>query len=199
VSGFDVLDVDPRHGGDESLAKLEAEHGKLPDTVEALTGGGGRHILFKHREGVRSSAGHLPGLDVRGDGGYVVVAPSIHETGREYAWEASSQPGEVELSEWPVWLLQALQNTNGKVNGGPDSGKIQEGQRHVSLMRWAGSMRRPGMSEEAIAAALLVENAARCEPPLSEPEVGDVARSACRYEPAIPATSVRPVCGPHTY
>src|SRR5262249_25152420 len=48
LSGFIGLDVDPRHRGDESLAALEREHGKLPATVEAGTGGGGRHLLFAH-------------------------------------------------------------------------------------------------------------------------------------------------------
>src|SRR5690606_12483269 len=46
-SGLWVLDVDPRNGGDDSLATLTAEHGALPDTVEAITGGGGRHLLFR--------------------------------------------------------------------------------------------------------------------------------------------------------
>src|SRR5215472_5550775 len=41
-----VLDVDPRHGGNETLAELERQHGALPDTAEVLTGGGGRHIYF---------------------------------------------------------------------------------------------------------------------------------------------------------
>ena len=45
-SGLAVLDVDPRHGGDDSLAALEREHGALPHTIEAITGGGGRHVYF---------------------------------------------------------------------------------------------------------------------------------------------------------
>lgn len=91
ASGFDVLDVDPRHGGEESLAELEAKQGRLPATIEAISGGGGRHVLFKHREGVRNATGFLPGLDVRGEGGYVLVAPSNHHSGRQYAWELSSR------------------------------------------------------------------------------------------------------------
>jgi hypothetical protein len=107
ASGFDVLDVDPRHGGEEALAELELLHGKLPATVEAITGGGGRHILFRHREGIANKVGFLPGLDVRGDGGYILAAPSGHASGRRYQW--GSRPGEVELAEWPVWLQELVQ------------------------------------------------------------------------------------------
>ncbi|WP_238180277.1 bifunctional DNA primase/polymerase, partial [Methylobacterium haplocladii] len=73
-----VLDVDPRHGGDASLDALEAEHGPLPETTRALTGGGGQHIFFRPPAGIeiRNSAGDkgglAPGLDIRGAGGYVV-------------------------------------------------------------------------------------------------------------------------------
>ncbi len=79
-SGIVVIDIDPGHGGYESLAELINQHGKLPDTPVARTGGGGEHLFFKHPNiEVRNSAGRIgPGIDVRGDGGYVVGAPSIH-------------------------------------------------------------------------------------------------------------------------
>jgi hypothetical protein len=92
VSGCDVLDIDPRHGGEISLEELESQYGKLPETAEQLTGGGGRHLLFRHQEGVGCKVGILPGIDVRGDGGYILVAPSNHISGRRYAWEESSRP-----------------------------------------------------------------------------------------------------------
>src|SRR5882724_7672342 len=76
----DVIDVDPRHGGDERLAALEREHGPLPDTAEVLTGGGGRHIHF--RPG-RAPLGKqvAEGIDVKGPGGYVLLPPSSHVSG----------------------------------------------------------------------------------------------------------------------
>lgn len=115
LSGVFALDVDPGHGGDDTLATLEAQHGKLPDTVEAITGGGGRHLLFRWPElaegqDLRNSAGRLGlGLDIRGEGGQIVVAPSVHpDTGRRYEWEASSRPGEQAIAEAPAWLLALL-------------------------------------------------------------------------------------------
>lgn len=87
ASGLDVLDVDSRHDGETSLATLEERYGPPLVTAVALTGGGGRHLYFLHVPKVRNSAGRLgPGLDVRGEGGYVVLPPSLHVTGRRYRW-----------------------------------------------------------------------------------------------------------------
>ncbi len=184
ASGFDVLDVDPRHGGDESLAELEGAHGKLPETVEALTGGGGRHILFKHRDGIRNSTGRHPGLDVRGEGGYIVVAPSLHESGIRYEWELSSRPGEIDIGEWPDRVLIEFSKHNGHGNGSvlAVEGDIPEGQRNATMASLAGSMRHRGMSTLAMAEALVIENQARCKPPLPDEEVRQIAASVGRYK-----------------
>jgi len=102
---FDVLDVDPDHGGNETLAALVAVHGQLPATRESHTGGGGRHFLFRPDARVRCSAGRLgPGLDVRGTGGYIVAPPSVHPNGRLYRWRAQ----DVALAPWPAWLLDRI-------------------------------------------------------------------------------------------
>lgn len=110
-----ALDVDPRHGGDDSLAQLERTYGKLPATVEAITGGGGRHLLFEWPSlpagmELRNSAGQLgSGLDIRAEGGQIVVAPSIHpDTFRQYEWEASSRPGEIAIAAPPLWFVRLL-------------------------------------------------------------------------------------------
>lgn len=103
-SGLLALDVDPRNGGDHDLAALEAEHGKLPHTVEALTGGGGRHILFTRPEGVRFAGKLCDGVDIKANG-YIVAPPSVHPSGRIYEWEISSRPLETELAELPPWVL----------------------------------------------------------------------------------------------
>src|SRR5688572_32726626 len=86
-SGIVVLDVDVDDGGLESLAKLERAVAPAPKTARARTGGGGIHVFFRNPRGteIRNSAGLLgPGLDVRGEGGYVVVPPS--RTQSSYQW-----------------------------------------------------------------------------------------------------------------
>jgi len=112
-AGVVVLDVDPRHGGTESLAELVREHGELPATVEALTGGGGRHLVFKHPGGtVRNRSNMRPGIDVRGDGGYIVVPPSNHASGEQYRWRDGHWPHETTPAEMPVWLLALVTRGN---------------------------------------------------------------------------------------
>jgi hypothetical protein len=98
-----VVDVDPRHGGDDELDGLEEAHGKLPPTVTAVTGSGGRHYLFRRPSGVSFRAKPFKGIDIPN---YIIAAPSTHpDTGRAYTWEASSRPLEVEPAELPAWLL----------------------------------------------------------------------------------------------
>ncbi|HEX8581946.1 MAG TPA: bifunctional DNA primase/polymerase, partial [Acidimicrobiales bacterium] len=115
ASNLVVVDVD-EHGivsGGDTLADLQATHGTLPATVEALTGGGGRHLYFAWPTGhmVRNDAGMRlgPGLDVRAEGGQVVAPPSMHASGRPYLWEASSDPDDVDVAPMPAWLVQLLE------------------------------------------------------------------------------------------
>jgi hypothetical protein len=106
ASGFFVLDVDPRHGGDDALAELIEEHGELPTTVQAQTASGGSHYLFKLPDyPVTNSAGRVGrGLDIRGDGGQIVVAPSV--TSGPYRWV--NPPWKTTPAPAPAWLLDLL-------------------------------------------------------------------------------------------
>jgi hypothetical protein len=106
-SGLLVLDVDPGDGGLQSLNVLERRNGPLPSTARSRTGSGGVHAYFRYpaEKEVRNSAGWLgPGLDVRGEGGYVVVPPS--RTHVPYEWIDRSRP--IEAS----WLLECLSECN---------------------------------------------------------------------------------------
>jgi hypothetical protein len=183
-----VIDVDPDHGGDETLADLEGIHGRLPDTVEAIAGSGGRHIYFKHPGiPIRNSASRLgPGIDVRGDGSYVIAPPSLHRSGSRYAWEVSSHPDDAPLAEVPAWLMKLMVGgrAEGKSQADPVDDDIPEGQGNATLASLAGTMRRRGMSVQEILAALLVVNASRCKPPQPEAEVRRIAESVGRCGPS---------------
>ena len=94
-SGFDVLDLDYRHGAGQW--ELENAH-RLPETRLHSTMSGGRHYLFRHAPGVRNSASKktlAPGVDVRGDGGYVIHPPSLGYV----------KDSDAEIADWPAWLL----------------------------------------------------------------------------------------------
>lgn len=117
ASGIIVLDIDPRNGGDQALAELESQHGSLPHTVEAISGGGGRHILLQYPGyHIKSRSGLWPGIDVKADGGYFVAEPSVHESGREYAWELSHLPSDVAVALIPQWLLQRFEEGSSSKN-----------------------------------------------------------------------------------
>src|SRR6266404_1667330 len=185
VSGLIVVDIDPRHGGDKSLAELEEKYGPLPPTLESKTGGGGRHLFFWCRGAeIRNSVGKIgPGIDVRGEGGYVVLPPSAHPSGNFYEWiDEGHSP-----IDMPAWLERLVIESPSRpataANSNGAGEKIPKGGRNDYLIRVAGGMRRQGATEEEILAALLTINANRCDPPLPEKEVEQVAKSGARYEP----------------
>jgi Bifunctional DNA primase/polymerase, N-terminal/Family of unknown function (DUF5906)/Primase C terminal 2 (PriCT-2) len=125
-----VIDVDPRHGGNETLAALESSHGGLSASVVGLTGGGGQHKFYAAPEGLLSPPGYLgrkvkssdnTGIDVKYNG-YVVLPPSIHpDTKKRYRWQAGFDPFDdvVGLSAIPDWCLV---RQNGHVAGRGMSG-----------------------------------------------------------------------------
>ena len=108
VSGVFVLDVDG-DAGRKSLGALMEEFGELPETMEVETGGGGSHIFFKYPESaaIKNSASKLGDhLDIRGDGGYVVAAPSRHVSGKDYAWVNGWPDGTI--ADAPKWMIDKL-------------------------------------------------------------------------------------------
>ncbi|OFZ54733.1 MAG: hypothetical protein A2428_00915 [Bdellovibrionales bacterium RIFOXYC1_FULL_54_43] len=179
-----ALDIDPRHGGDKSLKEFEAIHGPLPRTVTAKTGGAGFHYIFKHpRKVVGNSVGILPGVDVRSDGGIIVVSPSKHRSGGTYEWLPGCAPGELELAEIPAPLLSLLTAKTDKTQQKVAGEKIVEGNRNDSLFRLGCKLVRVGLTFEAIRAALTEENRTGCVPPLTDEEVRSIASGVMRYSP----------------
>jgi hypothetical protein len=200
-----VLDVDPAKGGENSLAELVARHGPIPETVEALTGGGGRHLDFQHPGlGIRipNSAGHLgPGLDVRGDGGYAIVSPSVHRSGRDYTWEVAHHPDDVPLAPAPAWLLELVLTPPGSENGnGHRSAEdwaallqgAPEGQRHTVLCQIAGHYLGLGIAPAEVE-EIVLGVAARCRPPHDPADVRKVVRDFAAKDAAKGAPDAEPL------
>ncbi|MEN6385899.1 MAG: bifunctional DNA primase/polymerase [Phycisphaerales bacterium] len=186
-SGILVLDVDPRHGGDYSLQELISQYGKLLDTVQSFTGGGGQHYYFKHPGNVGCSSGKIAsGIDIKGDGGYVMLPPSSHESGNKYSFELSSDIADVPLAECPEWLIKMARDDS-KENPNkykPDSSPIPEGYRNSTMASLAGHLRSLGMEAPIIYEALSDINSRRCVPPLDDKEIKKIAHSISRYEPS---------------
>jgi len=189
VSGIVVLDVD----GAEGAATLEQQH-ELDPTPFSNTAKGG-HYIFRHPGDVelRNFTRKLPGLDFRGDGGYIVAPPSVHQSGHVYSWGV--WPHQQPPADLPGWL-RALVGSNGHAPTATtppaETERIAEGRRNDALTKLGGSMRRRGFTPKAIEAALIEENERRCDPPLSEKEVREIARSVGRYEPSAPINGKAP-------
>lgn len=184
LSGFFVLDIDGRQG-EESLSELEEKNGKLPDTVEQLTGGGGRHLLFEY-VAIPNRVAIAPGIDIRSDTGYIVASPSDHISGLKYYWELSSLPGKIPIAEAPQWLINLLKPQVGLSRSADDwiellrEGK-KEGERNNSIASLAGYLFRyldPYVAVEL----LLLFNEHRCKPPLPEEELLRTIDSIAKLE-----------------
>jgi hypothetical protein len=189
--GLVVIDVDPGAAW-PSQSERESIRQLLPPL--ARTPRAGWHIYFRVPTGHvwRNSASRLAEhVDVRCSGGYVLVAPSWTENGR-YTWLRPLKPLD-ELPEPPAWLVAALDRINRPVAGhgfprpNESVAVLFEGHRNSGLASLAGALRRRGLTQAEIEAALLVANRERCVPPLPEPEVLRIARSISRYPPG-PAT-----------
>jgi hypothetical protein len=185
-SGLVVVDVDPRHGGLESLDGLESEYGALPLTTEAATGGGGRHLYFAHPgPNVANRVGAFPGVDLRGDGGCVVAPPSIHPSGRRCTWTPGRGPGEAPLAPLPTWLREnpradhrsghSLEHWRRLAREG-----VAEGERNATLASLTGHLLWHGVDAEVALELLLAWNRTRCRPPLPDREVASVVESVAR-------------------
>lgn len=197
LSGIVVIDVDGETG-EESLADLQAEYfGPLPETWEQLTGGGGRHLLFSRpiMEKCPNRVAFAPGLDIRGDDGYIVAEPSNHISGRQYAWEAEHHPEEIPIADFPASWMDVLMPPKKERTAVELPATFPQGERNNLLFKLGASLRARGLSETAIIAALNEENRARCTPPLSEKEVETIAVSCCRYPAGEVTMSRQAVAG----
>lgn len=190
--GLVVVDIDPRHTGDETWSRLCEGRGRV-DTVTTLTGGGGVHLWFVGGRAIPSSVGRLgAGVDVRGEGGYVVAPPTLHESGRAYCWEASSDPTEgAEPATLPLWLAGlCVMPSCGEsaralsVREGFAPGAIGAGERNDTLARVACSLRARGLEAEALGEALAKVNAVACAEPLPARELTRLVLGVCRRYPA---------------
>lgn len=172
-----VLDVDG-DAGLESLIELQREHGEFPATLTAQTGGGGMHLVFASGVPVRNAVRFCAGLDTRGDGGYIVAAPSVHASGRVYRWINRVRPAPA-----PSWLVDLVRvpeisDTTPRVSEISADRVVERARRYVAAMPPAISgsgghaatwrvavvlVRGFGLGREA-ALSVLHEYNGRCEP-----------------------------------
>ncbi len=190
-SGLVALDIDPRHNGDESLIELQGKYGELPETVELVTGGGGRHLIFKHPgNGIKvknaTNLNGFTGIDVRGDGGYIVAPPSVHISGGSYEWELSSPPDKAPIALLPDWLskllIQPTQQTHNTDYGWVAEALrgVKQGSRDRTCFRLAGHFKAKGLAYD-VTFSILDDWSMKCNPPFPISEVKKCVDSAYKY------------------
>lgn len=189
-----VLDVDPRHGGNVSLARLVEEFGQLPPAPAARTGGGGSHYWFAWPGGsVPVAHGFRPGLDLQSEGAYVVLPPSMHASGRRYEWVVPLVGTKLPLP--PAWLLKLASDNRGSSGRGRFEatlgGKIAHGRHHDFIVSTAASLasRIVGISEpDLLRCVRAAVRETLDDADAHDQEVGDAVRSAIsKYGRAAPS------------
>lgn len=186
------LDVDENKGinGYETLRDWERDHKDLPDTANTITGRGGYHLFYRSDRQIKNRAGILPGMDIRGDGGYIVAPPSVHPNGTLYEWEQPIEDYGIAEADDQVYELLASgsdSNTNEQFSV-PD--QIPPGERNHTLYKMACSLQAKSFSDEAIKAMLVTENQKRCTPPLEDDEIEKILSSALSHKKGITPVDV---------
>lgn len=180
------LDISGSNNGIEAFEDIRGGRA-LPDTLQQVTGRGGTHYFFKYpTDGrrIKNSASRIaPGVDVRGDGGYVVVHPSIHPlTKQEYTWDGMLEVEQQPIADAPDWLLNLVCDSSDKREPAMLPATFEEGKRNVALFRVACAWRNTGMGRESIFNGLMAENNAQ-QNRLPTAEIERIAGSAVRFEP----------------
>jgi putative DNA primase/helicase len=182
-SGLVVVDIDDHDSttGSHSLREIEESIGEEFDSLTAITGQG-RHLYFNHPGAmIPCSAGKLAaGIDVRGDGGYIVAPPSLHESGTAYRWVDPDD----QLCDLPETIVRVMRSgTSQDERLEIDSTEqVYEGERNDRLYRYGSALRgNEGLDRGEVLARLISFNDSHCEPPLDESEVISIAENACKY------------------
>ena len=191
-SGIVAIDIDPSNGGEDGFADLAGEIGAPGRTVQVLTPRGGYHLWFKAPAvAVACSAGKLaPGVDIRGDGGYVVAPPTTRPDGSGWRWAPGSAPLAELQPEWLEALTQASPppTADGHLPRSSDSwvqmlaSGIPNGRRNQDLAAIFGHMLARNLDVHLAAHLLHLVNKSACNPPLDGLEVEKIVASIAGRE-----------------
>ncbi len=174
--GLVVIDLDEDEEKDKHgysvLKEWQQENGELPETWQSITGRGGYHLFYRDTAVYTNKVGLYDGIDIRGEGGYIVAPPSIHENGRRYEWEQG--PGDCELATINNTVIKFLYGpmSERKEKTGFEAPKqILSGERVSTMVRLIGSLKAKGLDDNAVMAAVKAENETKCIPPLTDREL----------------------------
>lgn len=173
-----VVDVDPRHGGDKSWSAWSYQN-EIAETLKCFTGGGGFHLYFSTDKIIKNKVGLLPGVDVRGEDGYVVAPGSYHISGTQYQW--ASEPSLNSVLPLPSILENLILGNRTNVVSLRNK-LIPTGARNNTLTSIAGLLHKHGLDETALRQGLSALNQSVCSTPLEFSEITSIAKSISKYE-----------------
>lgn len=183
ISGIVAIDIDTRKGAEVAPVLAVA-----PTEFINRTGSGGAHLLYEYpyevEEGVRTRANLMKGVDVRSDGGYIVVPPSIHANGTPYEWDSEGDP-----SSLPPEVIEFINDDGGETrnpSGDPDwvsrllDEGAEEGGRNDAATRLVGYLEAKGIPKDITYTMVEQWNGSKVSPPLSQREVRTIVESVYR-------------------
>jgi RecA-family ATPase len=173
ISGISVLDLD----SPDAIKWAEERFGRPGVYQKTGREEGGEHWFFKTPRGGLKSSKPRSKVEVKGEGGYIVIAPSIHKSGRNYVLNKLIEWDE--LPEFPDLTQKEQKKLEVDLSGSlvTDAGKVEVGERNDLLAKLAGKLFYDGASLEEVKAALLEKNWNDFDPPLSDDEVKVIAHS----------------------
>lgn len=189
--GIIAIDLDchsDEANGLDYLRDWEVEHGKLPETWTQITGSGGKQLFYRAGQDIRNSANGEIGVDVRGNGGYVVLPPSLHPCGDCYEWSIRPDDMDVADADDKVYdFIRAVSKTKKRSDGWNSEkagipSKITEN-RNETLFSLGRSFLSRGSGHDEVATLIRSLNATICRPPLPDVEVEKLIGSINSKEP----------------
>lgn len=199
------IDLDDDHGVDgfDTLRKWEHEHGQLPETAMVKTGSGGCHYYYRtdkqihNIQNARDAQDNPLGIDVRGEGGYVVAPPSIHANGHKYEWEQRPRDYPIAVADEKVYDL--IRFIGAKIEGEESIKEpfklpevVEVHARNDSIYKLACSLQAKGLTDPAIMESCLATNRNQMKEPLPEAEVRRTVESALHHPKGDAGRKARP-------
>lgn len=194
VLDFDEDDDKDVHGFD-TLAEWEDESGELPSTATAITGRGGMHYLYRAEKPYHPSVNRDLGVDVRGEGSYIVAPPSVHPNGRPYEWNKGDAPWERDIAAVDANVDAFIDHIQRNGGVGQEEGvqgerfqlpqRIKYGERNDVLYSYGCSLRCRGYADDAIDAMLRQANERNCVKPVDDAELAGIVKQVCKKGPGI--------------
>ncbi len=186
ATGFEskvfVVDIDPKNGGTDTWAQLIEANSPPPKTLEVVTGTGGTHLYFEYPTKMAVSNSAIgKGVDIRGEGGNIVIPPSIHPNGREYMWAKNRAPDKIKVAVAPTWLLKKIKEVAVIDFPSMIGTKIEKGERNNTIFHQSLLLARQGAMFNFVISAMKAWVKETKEFDMKEREIEDTVESAFKF------------------